>query len=98
MFFRRVLTKIQSEKIWNTLKDKWDITEWCYWFPLKETDRKDIIAFQDKYFCSEVDIDLLKSILKERKIERIFELKEDRTEYEIDLYPFNPYYNGDEGF
>lgn len=33
-----------------------------------------------------------------RNIERVFELKEDRTEYEIDLSQFNPYYNGDEGF
>ena len=55
LFYRRVLSKEESNVIWESLKKIWQITE-GYWCPLAERDRDDIEAFQDAYFEKEVGV------------------------------------------
>jgi hypothetical protein len=97
LFYRRVLSAAESNIIWGRLKTIWRITE-GYWYPLAERERDDIEAFQDAYLAKEVGVEKLHSIFRERGVERVWEMREDGINYELELAAFEPIYNGNEGY
>lgn len=95
--YRRVLTSDESKEIWSRLRTRWEIRE-HYWFPLAECRLPDVVAFKTKAFDEAVSYGKLQGILRNRRIERIWELREYGPEYEEGLGLFEPYYNGAEGY
>jgi len=95
--YRRVLTKEESKAIWSRLRSRWEIPN-GYWFPLAECKLSDVVAFKTKAFDEGVSHEKLRGILRDRGIERVWELREYGPEYEEDLALFEPYYNGAEGY
>ena len=97
LFYRRVLSEQESADIWKELSSRWRITD-GYWYPLSNHKPDNVEAFQDAYFEKEVGAEKLRAILLNRKIERIWEMREDNKNYELELLAFDPYYNGAEGY
>lgn len=97
LFYRYVLSKDESDFVWKELQAKWNVTE-RYWYPLTTWQRNDVEAFQDSYFEREFGYEKLQNILRKRGINKLWELREDNINYEIELNIFEPYYNGCEGF
>lgn len=97
LFYRRVLSAEESNAIRERLKSIWRITE-GYWYPLAQRERDDIEAFQDIYLEKEVGVEKLHSIFRNRGIERVWEMREDGINYELELAVFEPSYNGNEGY
>ena len=62
--FRRVLTGEESKKLWDQLKEAWDIGE-GYWFPLKDGPiPPNIVAFHVDYYEKMNGLELLHEALK----------------------------------
>ncbi|HEX8564624.1 MAG TPA: hypothetical protein VF648_03075 [Pyrinomonadaceae bacterium] len=97
LFYRRVLSDEESNFIWERLRSRWEITE-HYWYPLTLHKRDDIEAFQDTYFEKEFGSKKLQKILRNRGVEKVFEIREYGASYELELSVFEPYYNGAEGY
>ena len=97
LFYRRVLSAEESNIIWERLRTVWDVTE-GYWYPLAQCERDDIEAFQDAYLEKEVGAEKLHAIFRDHGIERVWEMREDGINYELELSVFEPYYNGNEGY
>jgi hypothetical protein len=92
-----VLTTVESKAIWSRLRSRWEIPE-GYWFPLAECRLPDVVAFKTKAFDEAVSHGRLQGIVRNRGIERVWELREYGPEYKEDLALFEPYYNGAEGY
>jgi hypothetical protein len=97
LFFRRVLSPDESQRLWEGLRARWGIAG-KYWFPLSVERPDGIEAFQDKYFESEFGESGLRALLSERGIQRVYELQEWQTEYELELSVVEPSYSGSEGY
>lgn len=97
LFYRRVLSDKESQTVQDNLQLKWNIPE-HYWYPLSLEKPEDVEAFQDAYFEKEVGAGKLQDILKAHGVERIWEIREDKNDYEFELSVFEPYYNGAEAF
>ncbi len=97
LFYRRVLSEKESDSIWEKLKSRWDIPKW-YWYPLAIEKPENIEGFQDTYFEKEVGAEKLQEILRNRGVDKIYEIREDGLAYEFELSIFEPDYNGAEGF
>lgn len=95
--FARVLTQNEAEQIWSSVERAWGMKRREYWYPLAKTERADVRAFQEPYFRVALPPERLRSILAERRITRIWELREYGPEYELDVSAFEPSYNGAEG-
>ena len=96
LFYRRVLSETESNNIYAKLKTIWNVND--YWYPLTTWKRKDVEAFQDSYFEKEFSYEKLKEILRNHNVTKLWELREDGIDYEIELNILEPYYNGNEGF
>jgi hypothetical protein len=92
LFYRRVLTEPVSQKLWAILQEKWDIQPKNYWYPLMNTLRNDVIAFQEESFDVEFGIANLRHILQRNDIQHVWNLTEYGPEYEIDVSVFEPLY------
>ncbi len=97
LFYRRVLSAAESNSIRERLRTVWGIRE-GYWYPLAQRERDDIEAFQHAYFEKEVGTEKLHTIFRNRGIERVWEMREDGINYELELSVFEPYYDGNEGY
>jgi hypothetical protein len=93
--YRRVLIEQESERIWAGLKDRWDIGG-NYWFPLRECDPpSDVMPFHEECFHERHGLELLRKVLAERGIIRVFQLHEfGSPDYEVELSIFEPRYAG----
>jgi hypothetical protein len=97
LFYRRVLSDEESKAVRDKLQSVWQIPE-HYWYPLLLQKPENVEAFQDNYFEKEVGAEKLQEILCNRGIEKVWEIREDGLDYELELSVFEPYYNGAEGF
>lgn len=95
--YRRVLAPEESKAVWARLRGKWQIKQ-GYWYPLVDCQFPDVVAFQTRAFVGAVQYDALREVLKARRIERVWELREYGPEYMEDVALFDPHYNGAEGF
>lgn len=95
--YRRVLAAEESKSVWSRLRRRWQIKD-GYWYPLADCQLPDVVAFKTKAFDESVQYETLREVLKARRIERVWELREYGPEYMEDLVLFEPYYNGAEGF
>jgi hypothetical protein len=93
--FRRVLADKECKELWSQLKMTWDIGE-GYWFPLREGQAPpNVLAFHVDYFKAINGFAILRNVLGQRGISRVFELHEfgpDEPDYEIELSIFEPAY------
>jgi hypothetical protein len=96
--FARVLSRYEAEQTWSSVERVWGMKRRECWYPLAKTVRADVCAFQEPDFRGALPPERLRSILAERCITRIWELREYGPEYELDLSAFEPSYNGAEGF
>lgn len=94
--YRRVLRASEVERGWRDLHDAWGVKG--YWYPLDESPRPDVIAFQAPYFDRDVGGTALRRILDSRGVGRVYELREYGANYELALALLDPEYNGAEGF
>ncbi len=53
-FYRRKLSKPDSDLLWTQLNNKWDIVKRGQWIPLDISENKQVLAFMEDYFESEV--------------------------------------------
>lgn len=100
--YRRVLTEEESKRLWNTLKRIWDIGN-GYWFPLREGPiPADVLAFHVDYFVIMGGSELLRDLLRNHGVSRVFQLAEStltNADYEIELSILEPRYTfGDENY
>jgi len=88
----------QREQLWQRLADTWTVGA-GYWHPLAEGPRRDVLAFQAPDFHQALVAEgRLHTILAGRGVERVFELREGGSAYQIELSDLDPAYTGDEGF
>jgi hypothetical protein len=95
--FRRVLTADESRTLWAHLRERWQISEGC-WYPLADRALADVVAFQADAFSETAPASRLQDILRTRGIESVWELREYGPEYEEDVSLFDAYYDGAEGY
>jgi hypothetical protein len=95
--FRRVLSPNESSELWSRLRERWGISG-GYWYPLAHEARQDIEASQDEPFHDAVPAEILRTILEEQGVRRVWELRESEPHYEEELDWFDPCYNGAEGY
>jgi hypothetical protein len=96
LYYRHVLSETERNEIRAKLKTIWNVDG--YWYPLTTWKIDNAEAFQDSYFEKEFGYEILKDILRNHNVTKIWELREDGIDYEIELSIFEPYYNGSEGF
>ncbi|HEX8319260.1 hypothetical protein [Longimicrobium sp.] len=89
---------VHREQLWQRLADTWAVGA-GYWHPLAEVPRRDVLAFQAPDFHQAlVAGQKLHAILAGRGVERVFEVREGGSAYQIELSDLDPTYTGDEGF
>jgi len=89
LYYRYILSKSESDFVREKLKTIWNVNG--YFYPLENRIREDMEAFQDKYFEQEFGFERLQEIFWQRGIYRIWEIREDREDYEMDLSIFEPF-------
>jgi len=96
----RKLRPDDEATLWASLSDVWDIgRDWThYWYPLSETKRRDVAAFQAPYFRDALAGAPLAGILRAHGIDAVLEFREGGGAWEIDVRELDPAYTGDEGF
>ncbi|HZN33080.1 MAG TPA: hypothetical protein VFB80_04645 [Pirellulaceae bacterium] len=95
--FRRVLAADESESLWSRLRKRWGIGAGC-WYPLGECTLPGVEAFDASAFDKAAPPECLRGILSDRRIERVWELREFGPEYELAVALFDPHYDGAEGY
>ena len=95
--YRRVLDASESQRIWAALRDAWDMPPGC-WYPLADTTRADVAAYDTDAFMMNVPTEVLHERLRRQGIRRIWELKEYGPEFEEAIELFAPLYDGAEGY
>ena len=95
--YRRVLGAEESKAVWARLRSRWQINE-GYWYPIVDCQFPDVVAFKTRAFDAAVEYEKLGEVLKARRVERVWELREYGPEYMEDVALFEPYFNGAEGF
>jgi hypothetical protein len=97
------LEKFDSKIIRSKLDTMWDIKH-CYWYPLFDCNRQDIIAFDSGYIESRDKQKIIGKLLKEHGVETLYEFEEDGTSNQIiDFISYilccsEPYFCGSEYF
>jgi len=95
--YRRVLSAVESDRVWTALGSVWGIPERAYWYPLCETSVTDITAFSANDFHEFVPAHALRRKLADLSIDRVWELREFGPEYAENVELLDPFYNGAEG-
>jgi hypothetical protein len=94
----RQIRSSRREQLWWRLSDTW-AAGGGYWYPLTEVPQRNVLAFQAPCFYQAlVAGENLPAILAARGVDRIFELREVGSAYELRLADLDPVYTGDEGF
>jgi hypothetical protein len=91
--YRRVLSKEESERFWNGLRNTWSIGD-GYWFPLKEGAMPPtVLAFHTDYFESINGQHILRDALERHGVSIVLLLHEfGDPDYELELRIFEPGY------
>jgi len=97
-FYRRVLTKQESDNIRGSLEKIWGAGRSRYWYPLDDSPPDDVVAFLSWRFQKEVNLKKIADFLSKQSDDRYLELREDHIDYEIDFSDFYPYYEGIEKY
>ena len=89
--YRRVLSKEESERFWNNLRNAWNMGD-KYWFPLKESEMPpSLLAFHTDYFESINGQHILRDALEKRGVSTVLLLHEfGDPDYEVELGIFEP--------
>ncbi len=95
--FVRVLPPEEAGRIWESVEQAWGLKRRRYWYPLDDTERADVEAFQEIHFLNALTSGWFESVLAERGVDRVWELRESGPEYEQDVSAFEPQYDGAEG-
>lgn len=94
--YRRVLSTVESEHLWELLRTRWGVGDDHYWFPLREGDPpSNVVAFHEDFFSLRWGIETLKRALRDRGVDRVFQLQEfgpPDPDYEIDVSILEPIY------
>ena len=94
--YRRVLSTLESERLWELLRTRWGVGDEHYWFPLRKGDApSNVVAFHEDLFSLRRGAELLKQALREGGIERAFQLHEfapPDPDYEIEISILEPSY------
>lgn len=91
LFYRRILTTIESDGICKELSHRWNIKS-GYWFPLAGESPPHCEAFDSEAFHDAFPLERLRERLTQVGTHRIFELQEFGTVYEQDVSAFAPSY------
>ncbi len=95
--YRRVLSTVESEHLWELLRTRWAVGDDHYWFPLRKGDPPpDVVAFHEDFFQERHGADHLRQALAEHGIERAFQLHEfgpPDPDYEIEISILEPTYS-----
>lgn len=97
--YRRTLAFAEKDALWSRLREAWHITDPWAWYPLHPGRLPDgAFVFQCDPFDDQRALGLLRTILRSRGIERVFEIREAPPHCEIDVADFEPAYNMLEGY
>lgn len=96
--WKRVLSPEEADQIWSSLEGRWGLKRREYWYPLRESKPDEVEAVQDSHFLEAFTPPKLREVLRNRGVERLWELREYGPEYELDVELFDPCYTGAEGF
>lgn len=95
--YRRVLTKSESERSREKLREHWGVSG--YWYPIAKCDPNiNVVAFHQEMWERRHGTSLLLQAIKEQGIERCLLLLEWPIDYEIDRMVVDPLYRGNESF
>jgi len=86
--YRRVLTEHEIVDIWRHIEQCWGITAKMHWYPLNNVSPPPhVIALQEDWFAFALPPDVLRNILMQHGIRRVWELREDGSlpQYEMDV-------------
>jgi hypothetical protein len=100
LFFRRVISKIESQHLWAEIVEIWGIDKpHGVMYPNNDNNPKNAVFLEEDRFKKEVGTKILHSVLTGRGIKRIWELSEfGEDEYELETNVFEPYYDGAERY
>jgi hypothetical protein len=74
--YRRVLGEHEQANIWQRVQDRWGITPKMHWYPLSNGPRPShVIALEEDWFAYHIPPDVLREILRQHGIERLWELR-----------------------
>ncbi len=76
LLFTRVLLPLEAEQVWDTIERAWGLGRRQYWYPLTKSNHAQVEAFEAQYFLHAVTLERLRTILTERGITRVWELRE----------------------
>lgn len=97
LFYRRVLSKAESESIWSKLESAWNIRG-AHWYRSADSAEGDVEVFDYSYFEQEIGVEQLRTLLQTSRINKVWELREYGPEYEMELSICEPSYNGADGY
>ena len=86
--YRRKLKDEEAKQIRQQLLDNWNY-DGSYWEPLDNRSPKPTV-FLMKEIVTQEDIDKIIQIVSEKADKKIFEVSEDRNDYEIEIDSFSP--------
>ena len=97
--FRRVFSKQELPRLWDSLRTKWGIDPSQYWWPLREGHRPgNTIAFHSDWF-DETKVAATREALVEHGVGLVWELREGGDwGCESQVRSFDPKYTGAEGY
>jgi hypothetical protein len=95
----RDLDEAAGKMLWTELAAAWDLNpDKEYWYPLAESSRRDVLAFQASYFRRVMNSGALIAALRGRSIDRIVEFCEGGGTRELAAEDLDPEYTGEEGY
>jgi hypothetical protein len=86
--YRRVLGEQEQAAIWQRIEQRWGITPKMHWYPLSDGPRPPyVIALEEDWFAYAIPPEILREILKQHNVERVWELRMGPVprQYEMDV-------------
>ena len=95
---RHELGSREQERIWQRLRRHWGLTPQLHWYPLNNVVPPHVLAFQEDWFARSIPPDVLRQILMQRRVRRVWELREGGMphQYEMDVTLLVPWDGGGE--
>jgi len=95
--FRYRFSNNESIKFRTSTFEFWNIND-SYWYPLSESDKKDIIALQADIFLENFHFNITQTLNDLYPEEHIYEIDEDESVTEMDIALLDCYYGGSEKY
>jgi len=97
--YRHIVPDTLGQEQWLRLAQAWGIdVKSSYWYPLSETIRSDLVAFDAGYFARDVRPEQLQALLGNGGETRVWEFREFGLTARLDLALLEPTYTGEEGY